>query len=158
VAGRLEGGVGQEAGGVAGQLTPDVRASGGLVWRVGDDARLEVLVVHRPAYDDWTFPKGKTDPDDLDDEHTALREVEEETGLRCSLGRELPGVDYTDRKDRSKHVRYWEMSVLSGTFRPNREVDEARWLELQDARELLTYPHDRDVLDAFAAFARTPGD
>jgi 8-oxo-dGTP diphosphatase len=138
---------------VAAEVTPEVRAAGGVVWRVDDDGELQVMVVHRPGYEDWTFPKGKTDPEDQDDEHTALREVEEETGLRCSLGRELPGTDYVDRKGRSKHVRYWEMRVLSGEFVPNREVDEARWLDGATARDLLTYAHDRDVLDAFGVFA-----
>jgi len=149
----VEGGLDQEAHGVAAEVTPEVRAAGGVVWRVDDDGELQVMVVHRPGYEDWTFPKGKTDPEDQDDEHTALREVEEETGLRCSLGRELPGTDYVDRKGRSKHVRYWEMRVLSGEFVPNREVDEARWLDGATARDLLTYPHDRDVLDAFGVFA-----
>ena len=123
------------------------------MWRVDANGELRVLIVHRPGYEDWTFPKGKTDPEDQDDEHTALREVEEETGLRCSLGRELPGTDYVDRKGRSKHVRYWEMRVLSGQFVPNREVDEARRLDVATVRALLTYPHDRDVLDAFGVFA-----
>jgi 8-oxo-dGTP pyrophosphatase MutT (NUDIX family) len=149
----VEGSISEEAAGVAPELTPEVRAAGGVVWRVDDDGGLEVLVVHRPGYEDWTFPKGKTDPEDVDDEHTALREVEEESGLRCTLGRELPGVDYIDRKGRTKHVRYWEMRVLSGTFNPNREVDEARWTDLAGARELLTYDHDYAVLDAFGAFA-----
>ena len=134
-------------------MTPEVRAAGGVVWRVDADGELRVLIVHRPGYEDWTFPKGKTDPEDQDDEHTALREVEEETGLRCSLGRELPGTDYVDRKGRSKHVRYWEMRVLSGSFAPSREVDSAEWLEVPDARSRLTYHHDRTVLDAFARFA-----
>jgi 8-oxo-dGTP pyrophosphatase MutT (NUDIX family) len=134
-------------------MPPAVRAAGGLVWRVDDDGQVEVILVHRPGYDDWTFPKGKVDPDDIDEEHTALREVAEECGLRCTLGRELPGTDYTDRRGRSKHVRYWEMRPLSGSFEPNHEVDEARWLPVAAARALLTYPHDRDVLDAFAEFA-----
>jgi 8-oxo-dGTP pyrophosphatase MutT (NUDIX family) len=149
----VEGGLGEEVAFVAAEVTPQVRAAGGVVWRVDDQGNLHVFVVHRPGYEDWTFPKGKTDPEDQDDEHTALREVEEETGLRCSLGRELPGTDYVDRKGRSKHVRYWEMRVLSGEFVPNREVDEADWLDLAAARALLTYEHDRHVLDAFGAFA-----
>jgi 8-oxo-dGTP pyrophosphatase MutT (NUDIX family) len=149
----MEVGLGEEAPGVAAELTPEVRAAGGVVWRIDGDGSLQVLVVHRPSYQDWTFPKGKADPDDLDDEHTALREVEEETGLRCSLGRELPSTDYRDRKGRSKRVRYWDMRVLSGDFVPNREVDEAQWLGLAVARQLLTYEHDRDVLEAFGAFA-----
>jgi 8-oxo-dGTP diphosphatase len=129
----------------------DVRAAGGVVWRM-NEAAVDVLVIHRPAYDDWSFPKGKVDPGDVDEEHTALREVEEEAGLRCALGRELPSCDYVDRKGRPKHVRYWEMRRLAGVFAPNHEVDEARWLSLSDARTILTYPRDRDVLAAFAAW------
>jgi 8-oxo-dGTP pyrophosphatase MutT (NUDIX family) len=132
---------------------PQVRAAGGVVWRVDDAGRVEVFLVHRPGFEDWTFPKGKVDPDDVDQEHTALREVTEETGMRCTLGRELPGTDYVDRKQRTKHVRYWEMRVLAGEFAPSREVDEGRWLGLDEAVDLLTYPRDRDVLAAFAAFA-----
>jgi 8-oxo-dGTP diphosphatase len=154
MAGGVGGGVAQEGGGVAADVTPPtVRAAGGVVWRVDGDGRVEVLLVHRPGYDDWTFPKGKVDPEDLDEEHTALREVAEECGLRCTLGRELPGTDYTDRRGRPKHVRYWEMRPLSGSFAPNDEVDDARWLALDGARSLLTYPHDGVVLDAFVAFA-----
>jgi 8-oxo-dGTP diphosphatase len=129
-----------------------VKAAGGLVWRIGA-AGVEVLVVHRPRYDDWSFPKGKVDPDDPTDEHAALREVLEETGLRCSLGRELVTISYLDRKGRDKTVRYWEMRVLSGQFVANDEVDTMAWLDLEAARGRLSYPHDGDVLDAFAAFA-----
>ena len=136
-----------------GDVPVQVRAAGGVVWRVDGDGRVEVLLVHRPGYEDWTFPKGKADPEDVDDEHTALREVEEETGYRCTLGRELPGVDYLDRKGRPKHVRYWEMRILSGEFVPNREVDELLWLDFDAARDRLSYERDFDVLDAFAAFA-----
>ena len=95
----------------------------------------EVLLVHRPRYDDWTLPKGKLDPGETF-EQAALREVEEETGVRCRLGRELPDVHY-DNKDRPKLVRYWLMEVEGRGFEPNDEVDEVRWL-CEDA-ELLTY-------------------
>ena len=132
---------------------PEVRAAGGIVWRVDEADGLQVLLIHRQRYDDWTFPKGKVDPDDVDDEHTALREVAEEVGLRCTLGRELPSTAYRDGRGRSKQVRYWEMRALSGSFAPNREVDDVRWLTVAAARPLLTYPHDRDVLDVFADFA-----
>ena len=132
---------------------PTVRAAGGVVWRVDGDGQVEVLLVHRPGYDDWTFPKGKVDPDDVDEEHTALREVAEESGFRCTLGRELPATDYIDRRGRPKHVRYWEMRPLSGAFTANDEVDEVQWLAMADARPRLTYAHDRLVLDAFARFA-----
>jgi 8-oxo-dGTP diphosphatase len=123
---------------------PEVRAAGGVVRRGGD-----VLVVHRPKYDDWTLPKGKLDPGETD-EQAAVREVEEETGLRCRLGRELPSIRYHDRRGRAKQVRYWEMEPESGDFVPNDEVDEIRWLPPTEALSLLTYDRDRDVLRAVA--------
>lgn len=126
-----------------------VRAAGGVVLRAGPGGETEVLLVHRPKYDDWTIPKGKLDPGE-DDLAAALREVEEETGLRCRAGRELPGVSYKDRNGRDKTVRYWEMTPGAGKFVPNDEVDEARWLTLAEASELLTYDRDRDVLVAVA--------
>ena len=106
----------------------EVRAAGGVVVR-RQDGQDEVLVVHRPRYDDWTLPKGKLKPGESDEEG-ALREVEEETGLRCRLGRELQTVSYVDHRGRDKTVRYWEMAPLDGTFSPNHEVDEVRWLTL----------------------------
>ena len=132
---------------------PEVRAAGGVVWRLDPDDRLEVLLVHRPRYDDWTFPKGKAHSDDVDDEHTARREVAEEAGLECALGRELPSTSYRDNRGRFKVVRYWEMRPLAGAFVPNREVDTVAWLPVQSARIRLTYEHDRVVLDAVTAFA-----
>jgi 8-oxo-dGTP diphosphatase len=116
-------------------------------------AGVEVLLVHRPRYRDWTFPKGKADPGESD-ERCALREVAEETGHRCALGRELPSVSYVDAKRRPKRVRYWEMRVIADDgFTPNQEIDEVAWVGLPRAAELLTYGHDRDVLAAFGAFA-----
>lgn len=114
---------------------------------------VEVLLVHRPRRQDWTFPKGKVEPSDRDDEHAALREVMEESGYRCTLGRELPSIDYHDHRNRPKHVRYWEMRVLDGQFVLNDEVDEIGWLPVSEAAQRLTYQHDRDVLAAFATFA-----
>jgi 8-oxo-dGTP pyrophosphatase MutT (NUDIX family) len=130
---------------------PQVRAAGGVVWRVVD-GRLEVAVVHRPKYGDWTFPKGKLDPGETESD-AAFREVHEETGMRCVLGRELPSVEYLDGKGRHKRVRYWEMTVSDGDFVVNDEVDRLDWLELEAAAARLTYDHDRDVLDAFGRFA-----
>ena len=118
----------------------EVRAAGGLVVRDG-----LVLVVHRPRYDDWSLPKGKLD-DGERWEHAALREVEEETGLRCALGEELPPVRYRDLKDRPKRVRYWRMTVLGGDFTPNDEVDEVRWVDRGTALDLLSHPGDRDLV------------
>ena len=109
----------------------EIRAAGGVVVRDG-----LVAVVHRPRYDDWSLPKGKLDPGETF-EQAALREVEEETGLRARLARELPAVHYTVR-DRPKVVRYWLMEVESDPgFEPNDEVDELRWLSPSDASELL---------------------
>jgi 8-oxo-dGTP pyrophosphatase MutT (NUDIX family)/phosphohistidine phosphatase SixA len=121
-----------------------VRAGGGVVRRVGDSGP-EVLLVHRPSYDDWTFPKGKADPGETDEE-TALREVEEETGLRGVLGRELPTTRYRDSRGRRKLVRYWTMVVESGEFEPHGEVDEIEWLIPELAGFKLSYDRDLDVL------------
>jgi 8-oxo-dGTP pyrophosphatase MutT (NUDIX family) len=126
-----------------------VQAAGGLVSRPGPDGEPEVLLVHRPRYDDWTIPKGKLDPGETH-EAAALREVEEETGLRCALGRELASTSYHDRKGRPKTVRYWAMTPLDGAFRPHDEVDEVRWLSFPEAERLLTHGHDCEVLRAFA--------
>lgn len=123
-----------------------VRAAGGVVTRAAGGA-IEVLLVHRPAYDDWTFPKGKAEAGETD-ESCALREVEEETGLRCELGEELPQTSYRDAKGRPKVVRYFAMRPLAGSFAPHAEVDDARWLPLEAAAETLTYERDRELLRA----------
>ena len=124
-----------------------VRAGGGVVWRRNPAGGLEVLVVHRPRYDDWSLPKGKCDRGESYRD-AAVREVAEETGAVCRLGPELPDVRYLDHKGRAKRSRYWAMEHLAGDFEPNDEVDEVRWLAPDAARALLTYPHDRPVVDA----------
>ena len=121
-----------------------VRAAGGVVWRE-HDGTLEVLVVHRPKYDDWSLPKGKADEGE-DDQACAVREVEEETGLRCEPQRELDTVHYTDRHGHPKRVRYWVMRPGGGAFVPHDEVDEVRWVPLRDAAGVVTYDTDRQVL------------
>jgi 8-oxo-dGTP diphosphatase len=121
-------------------VSDEVQAAGGVVVR---DRR--VALVHRPRYDDWTLPKGKLEPGE-EWEQAALREVEEETGLRCRLGRELESVTYTDPKGRPKRVRYWTMEPESGEFAPNEEVDELRWLGPEQAEALLTHDRDRALL------------
>jgi 8-oxo-dGTP pyrophosphatase MutT (NUDIX family) len=129
---------------------PQVLAAGGVLLRVGPDGP-EVAVIHRPKYEDWSLPKGKLDGDE-GFEQAALREVEEETGMRADLGPELSSVRYRDRKGRSKLVRYWLMSVAEGEFRPGPEVDELRWLDPDGATELLSYEHDADLVrEAVAA-------
>jgi 8-oxo-dGTP diphosphatase len=122
-----------------------VRAAGGVVLRRAPTGELEVALVHRPAYDDWSFPKGKLAPGERV-EDAAVREVEEETGMRCRLGRPLSSVRYRDRKGRSKVVSYWTMDPEGGAFHPTDEVDQLRWVSVRDAARALTYPHDRDLL------------
>ena len=124
--------------------TAEVKAGGGVVVRPGESGSY-VALVHRPKYDDWSFPKGKLDRGESF-EDGALREVEEEIGVRCRLGRELSPVSYRDPKGRSKVVRYWLMEPLDGTFEPNDEVDEMRWASLEQAAELLSYERDRALL------------
>lgn len=104
-----------------------------------------MLVVHRSKYDDWTFPKGKAEPGESDEE-CAVREVEEETGLRCALDVELPSTSYADGRGRPKTVRYWSMRVKSGELAFAAEVDEARWVTGSEAAELLTYARDVALL------------
>jgi 8-oxo-dGTP diphosphatase len=127
------------------QLRPEL-AAGGLVWRRSDDG-LEVLVVHRPKYADWSLPKGR-----LDDGESllecALREVEEETGLVCNVGRKLPQVVYVKPGGRNKKVALWAMSVVDGQFTPNREVDKIKWVPIGKAAKRLTYPGDAQMLDS----------
>ena len=101
--------------------------------------------MHRPRHDDWSLPKGKLGPGE-EWASAALREVEEETGLRCELGEELGSVRYRDRKGRPKRVRWWRMRPLGGEFVPGDEVDELRWLAPAEALELLDYEQDRELV------------
>ena len=130
---------------------PTVRAAGGIVVRRERDGAAQVLLVHRPRYDDWSLPKGKADPGERDEE-TALREVEEETGLRCILGAAAGRTRYRDSKGRNKVVHYWMMepesaaAAADGSFVPNDEVDEVLWCSVDEAEQRLTYAHDRKLL------------
>lgn len=125
----------------------DVLAAGVVVFRPGR----QVLLVHRPRYDDWSFPKGKLDPG----EHLAacaVREVEEETGLRVRLGPPLPGQRYPNGGDRMKTVSYWTGRVLGEDdvrgYTRGDEIDRVAWVDLDVAAQRLTYPHDRETLRA----------
>lgn len=122
-----------------------VRAGGGVVWRHGGDG-VEVLLVHRPRYDDWSFPKGKCEPGEsfLDG---AVREVGEETGLGVEVGDDLGEVRYVDHRGRPKVVRYWAMTVAGGDATGDGdEVDALAWVGIDEAAARLSYPHDRDLL------------
>jgi len=125
----------------AGEGEPAVRAAGGVVV----DAEGRVAIVHRPKYDDWTLPKGKL----LEGEEPltgALREVEEETGLRCKPIEALGRLDYVDQQGRPKIVDYWLMQPLDGAFSPGDEVDETRWLPPAVAADLLTFARDVGIV------------
>lgn len=123
---------------------PDVRAAGGIVWRPSDGGP-EFALVHRPAYDDWSFPKGKLNEGEAE-LAGALREVREETGLSCVAGAPAGRERYRDRKGRLKEVAYWAMRPEGGRFEPSDEVDRLEWLPLEEAAERLTYPRDRRLL------------
>jgi 8-oxo-dGTP diphosphatase len=132
-------------------VTDHVHAAGAVPWR-DDGSGVVVAIVHRPRYDDWSFPKGKRDRGESD-EDCARREVWEETGLRGELGAELPALHYVDNRGRDKTVRYWSMAIVDPVdgFQPNDEVDELRWVTPSAAAALLSYPRDVTVLDAFTA-------
>jgi 8-oxo-dGTP pyrophosphatase MutT (NUDIX family) len=124
-------------------------AAGAVLWRPGNDGP-EVALVHRPKYDDWSFPKGKAKEGEhiL---HTAVREVQEETGVRPVLGRRLSSLDY-EKDRRPKHVDYWVAGSPGGDgdFTPDAEVDRVEWLPLQEAAGRLSYEHDAELLREFA--------
>jgi 8-oxo-(d)GTP phosphatase len=133
-----------------------VRAAGGVLWRTAnsgtDDLRVEVAIIHRPRYDDWSIPKGKLVPGESDLEG-AIREVTEETGYRVQIRRPLGEVTYEKGSGggrRLKTVRYWSMHAEGGLFSPSREVDQLRWLSADEALGLLTHERDKELLRRFA--------
>jgi 8-oxo-dGTP pyrophosphatase MutT (NUDIX family) len=126
-----------------------VLAAGAVLWRSnGDSAAPEVAIIHRPRYDDWSLPKGKVDLGETEPV-TAVREVHEETGYTSHLGRRLTAVSYPVEQG-IKKVRYWAARCVDGTFTPNAEVDELKWLPVSEAMKQLGYAHDRKVLRRFA--------
>ena len=120
----------------------EIKAAGGIVVRTAKKGP-KVLLVHRPSYDDWSFPKGKLDPGEKF-KQAAHREVFEETGFECKLHKpSLPSLRYEDGKGRSKEVRYWLMTAIAGEFSPNDEVDLIAWVRWDKVVDRLTYAKDR---------------
>jgi 8-oxo-(d)GTP phosphatase len=129
--------------------TDVVQAAGGLVVR-RQGGLLQIVVVHRPVQHDWSFPKGKLEAGETLD-MAALREVREETGMTCELLRFIGHTEYVDRKGRQKTVAYWIMAATAGSFSVNEEVDELRWMHLDEASRLLSYPRDQELVAVLMA-------
>lgn len=131
------------------------RVAGAVPWRMGATG-VEVLLVHRVKHQDWALPKGAALRGESI-EQCAVREVEEETGLRCAVDWELPSASYLDGTGVRRTVHYWAARPLSGQFRPNVEVDETRWLPPADALSLLSEPRERPMVVA-VAYALAQGE
>jgi 8-oxo-dGTP pyrophosphatase MutT (NUDIX family)/phosphohistidine phosphatase SixA len=125
----------------------DVLAAGAVLWRPGTHGA-EIALVHRPKYDDWSFPKGKLDSGETMP-FAAIREIAEETGQASRLGPLLGDVRYSVPEG-GKLVRYWAAEARGGEFTPGSETDELRWLDAAQAAELLSYRHDFEILQRFA--------
>ncbi|NNN37468.1 NUDIX hydrolase [Streptomyces sp. S3(2020)] len=127
-----------------------VQAAGCVLWRRSPfDGELEICLVHRPKYDDWSHPKGKLKRAE-DPLAGALREVAEETGYTATTGAELPAMHYL-ANGRPKQVRYWAAEAITGTFTPNAEVDRILWLSPTAAANRLTQPRDRTLVASLLA-------
>lgn len=123
-----------------------IRAAGGVVIRPLANSRWEVACIYREARGDWTFPKGKLDQGETF-EQAAVREVFEETGMRCETVRFIGTTNYTHRKGKPKIVAYYLMMAAPGEFIPNEEVDELVWLPLEEVATHLTWDRDRELFD-----------
>lgn len=132
-----------------GELRAPVRAAGAVLWRAAGRGGIEIALVHRPKYGDWSLPKGKLEPG----EHAAVaavREVGEETGFDCVLGRDL-GIQSYAVGERLKVVRYWAAEARGGRFAPNREVDRIAWVPPDEAEALISYRRDAALARDLAA-------
>ncbi|MDX2824153.1 NUDIX hydrolase [Streptomyces ipomoeae] len=131
------------------EVTRLVLAAGCTLWRRSPAGEgIELALVYRPKWADWSLPKGKLKRGE-DPRDGAVREVLEETGMTCALGPELPAVHYVDAQHRPKQVRYWAAEATGGTFTPNREVSELLWLPPEAAMQRLTHEKDRAVVSSF---------
>ncbi|MFH5209617.1 NUDIX domain-containing protein [Antrihabitans sp. NCIMB 15449] len=138
-------------------IKANIFAAGAVLWRrsEADPADIEVALIHRPRYDDWSFPKGKIEPGETSIV-AAVREVAEETGVNVRLGRHLDRITYPVPGHRKlKRVDYWAAEGIDGLFVANDEVDEVKWLPVSDAMHAVSYPMDRRVL---RSFSRKPAD
>jgi len=124
-----------------------VRAAGCVLWRRSPAHRLELALVYRPKWADWSWPKGKLKRGETHEE-AARREVLEETGQTCRLGAVLPSARYVDHQGRLKEVRYWVAEATGGAFTPNDEIGDLVWLTPDEARERVTHPRDRDMISS----------
>ncbi|HEY7595173.1 MAG TPA: NUDIX domain-containing protein [Actinophytocola sp.] len=133
-------------------MAGEITAAGAVVWRRGAREAPQIALVHRPRYDDWSLPKGKLERGESTRE-AAAREVAEETGFRVALGHHVGRTRYrvTRPEPATKVVEYYAARPLDGSFEPGDEVDELRWLAPDAAKELLSYDHDRRIVDAFTA-------
>lgn len=125
-------------------MPEEIPASGGVVWRLAGDI-VEILLIHRDRYSDWTLPKGKLDKGESDLD-AALREVREETGMVCKPGVSIGTMRYGLSNGKIKRVHYWSMEAVEGSFAPNDEVDEIVWAPAAAAGRILSYERDRDLV------------
>ncbi|MFE7455424.1 NUDIX hydrolase [Streptomyces sp. NPDC057554] len=133
-----------------------VLAAGCVLWRrAAEGGGVELAIVYRPKWDDWSHPKGKLKRGETARE-AAVREVLEETGMTCDPGSELPTTRYVT-EGRPKEVRYWAAEATGGSFSPNREVTAVRWMPPADAREQLTWERDKWLVTALLGTERLPG-
>ena len=128
-----------------------ILAAGGVICRLNDEHAYEVLLVHRPRYDDWSWPKGKCEPgESLAD--CAIREVEEETGIRTEVGHVLCVLTYLDQSRRTKTVTYFTLTIVAiSEHQPDDEIDRLAWVRLQDVDQWLTNSDDAQVTTALVA-------
>lgn len=126
-----------------------IRAAGALLWRENSDLALEVALIHRPQYDDWSLPKGKVEMGETALQ-CAYREVFEETGIRATFTRQLETIDYEESGE-VKRVKYWaaHCALNNIEFAPNEEVDQMKWLSASQALEQATHDSDKSIIETF---------